>query len=260
MIEVLARYDKALRDREDGSCLLAFSAPPPNPAMMDSLTFLTAFTETLGELKVLGCEKLWLHLTAFGGELRIPETLKTLFDDLGMEVYVVSPLRLGPSAALLAFVVYSKLYVNSFTVVDPLQITMTVQTVAVPLQEFIEAMDFLIEEKKPELGALASSGALFAYVRAQKDYRYLEYLINAYVLPKLKATKEDFYDYFVGSSEKVAIGATGIKLKEMMENVVVMDEEDKELSTLSMEAERELRRLKGSANGIIATPFEVKLL
>lgn len=259
-------YEARLKGIEKNSCLLLFSSKVASAQPLDSVVFATLLSQYLKKLKDSGCDKLWFHLTAFGGDIRVTELTKKLIEDLSFsKVNVIAPLRLGATASLLSFIVYDELYVNSNTIVDPFNITVNITTQALDLNTFLEVMDFLLKSQKQmnevedairtqAYSMLLSSGALFGYVEASKEMKFIRYIIDNYIAPKLKVHESEFEESFLGG-DKMVTPVTGLRLKEILINVRVMDREIPELSKASFEIEEKVQSFfeQTGATGLLAT-------
>ena len=269
----IKEYEDFLKRRDPSSCLLLFSSKIAGAAPMDSVIFTTIASRMLGKIKKAGCESLWFHLTAFGGDIRAVYILKNLITDLDFhDVRVIAPLRLGATASLATMVIYDKLYVNKNTIIDPFNITVQINPQAnMDLNTFLEVMDFLMKPstskgmevedaiKTQAYSLMLSSGALFGYVEAMRERRFVEEIIESNIKNKLKVHESEFEEMFLGTSESIATGVTGKTLKEVLRDVILMDEEDQELYSMSLSVEEELQKFfeQSGASGLIGTSFEV---
>ena len=268
----IREYENFLKQRDPDSCLLLFSSKIAASPPMDSVLFITLISKILGKIRKNKCTNLWFHLTAFGGDIRTVYLLKKILDDLKFEeVRVIAPLRLGATASVTAIVIYDELYVNTNTIIDPFNITVQVNPQAtMDLNTFLEVMDFLMKSsskgmevedalKTQAYSLMLSSGALFGYVEALRERKFVEEIIESFIRSKLKIHEKEFEEIFLGTSDNIAIGTTGKSLKDLLNNVILMDEEDEELYRVSLAVEEEMQRFfeQVNANGVIATSSEL---
>ena len=247
-----------------------FSSKIASAQPLDSVIFATLFSQYLRKLRDNNCNSLWFHLTAFGGDIRVTELTKKLIEDLSFsKVNVIAPLRLGATASLLTFIVYDELYVNSNTIIDPFNITVNITTQALDLNTFLEVMDFLMKKegqmsevedalRTQAYSILLSSGALFGYVEASKEMRYIRYVIENYIVPKLKVHESEFEDTFLGG-DRMATPITGLRLKDYLRNVKIMDRELPRISKVSSEVEEKVQSFfeQTGATGLLATSTQM---
>ncbi len=262
MMRLFEEYSEKVKELEPDACLVILSMRIRDPFPLDDVVVPFHLTRALSKGR---CKRVLLHLTALGGDLMASNVFKEIFESMQIQVDVVAPIRLGATASLASFIIYNKLYVNSFTIIDPFNLKINIgpalSTLDVP--SFISAMDFImrsgggkeIEEalKTQAYGLLVSQGVLFSYVEANRQIRYVEELIREYISHKLLISEDEFKDLFVGSEEKVAKSISGKKLKNILSNVVLMDEEYVELSKASTRAEENLQEEmeKGGIKGVI---------
>ncbi len=270
VMSVIRNYESRLRGIEKDSCLILFSSKISSAQPLDSVVFGTLFSQYLRKLKDSGCERLWFHLTAFGGDIRVTELVKKLIEDLSFnKVNVIAPLRLGATASLLSFIIYDELYVNSNTIVDPFNITVNMTSQALDLNTFLEVMDFLLKSQKQlsevedairtqAYSILLSSGALFGYVEASKEMKFIKYIIENYIVPKLKVHESEFEETFLGG-DKLVTPVTGSRLKDLLIEVKVMDKEVPEISKASVEVEERLQSFfeQSGSTGVLATSTQI---
>ncbi|UXD22599.1 hypothetical protein IPA_06595 [Ignicoccus pacificus DSM 13166] len=265
-------YEKKIKERDPNGCLLFYSSKIAGGQPLDSVVFLTLTSKMMGQLRRSGCKNLWFHITAFGGDIRTVDMMKKVVEDLGFEeVNVIAPLRLGSTASLTSFVIYDKLYVNTNTIIDPFNITIQIgMPNAFELNTFLEVMDFLM--KSPGKGKemedairtqayslMLSSGALFGYVEATKEQKFIRDILESYIQGKLLVHEEEFEEVFLGAGDRISTGLTGRRLKEYLRNVIVMDEEDPELSQLSLEKEEVAQQMfeQSGLGGVLAISGQI---
>ncbi len=269
-VNVIQDYNSFLTERDRESCLLLYSSKIAGAHPLDSVVFLTLASNFLGHMRRNGCKNLWFHLTGFGGDIRTADAMKKLLNDLGFEeVRVIAPLRLGATASLITMVIYDKLYVNSNTIIDPFNITVQVAGITnLDLNTFLEVMDFLMKSPSKEVedairtqaySLMLSSGALFGYVEATKERKFVSEIIETYIYNKLKVHESEFEELFLGTEDKVATLMTGKRLVDVLKNVVLMDEEDPELSKKAIEVEEALQSFfeQSGTAGLLATPTKL---
>ena len=270
LMNSIRSYESQLNGIEKNSCLILFSSKIASAQPLDSVIFATLFSQYLRKLKESDCTSLWFHLTAFGGDIRVTELIRKLIEDLSFtKVNVIAPLRLGATASLLTFIVYDELYVNSNTIVDPFNITVNITTQALDLNTFLEVMDFLMKNRgqvtevedalrTQAYSILLSSGALFGYVEASKEMKYVKYVIENYIVPKLKVHESEFEEIFLGG-DKMATPITGFRLKNYLKNVRVMDRELPRISKVSSEIEEKVQSFfeQTGATGLLATSTQM---
>ncbi len=263
LMRTYEEYNEKIKELEPDACLIVLSMKIKEPFPLDDVIVPFHLSRALNKRRE--CKRVLLHLTALGGDLMASNVFREIFESLQVQVDIIAPIRLGATASLTSFIIYNKLYVNSFTIVDPFNLKIGPALSALDVPSFISAMDFImrssggkeIEEalKTQAYGLLISQGVLFSYVEANRQIRYVEELIRDYIFHKLLVSEEEFKDIFIGSEEKVAKAISGKKLRNILSNVIVMDEEYESLSKASTRAEEALQEEmeKGGIKGVVLT-------
>ena len=261
--------EELIRSRDPGGCLMALVTSPSNAAPLDIAYMPTKIAKLLLELKNEGCENLYFLLYAFGGSIYFPETFEKVVK--GMEIDAVNfllPTRSGANASLLVLVTYDKLFLNSWTIMDPFNVTISVPPASPKdISLFLGISEYLMSLVKGEkkdlasqisgqaLSIMASHGILYEYIEAERLLNYINSLIENKIKPKLKVSIEEFKDNFVGTEERPPVSVSGLEVHSMFHNVVLMDKEDQDLMKLSNNLESALMELVEGrgAGGVLMT-------
>ncbi len=255
-----------IKKKDKDACLLALVTSPSNAAPLDHTYMPTKIVKALADME---CRNLYFLLYALGGSIYFPEVLDKALKGLGIEtVNYLLPTRAGANASLTVLTTYDKLYVNSWTIVDPFNITIAIPPASPKdLSLFLGMSEYIMSLVKAEkkdlasqisgqaLSLMASHGTLYEYVEAQRLLNYLDSLIESKIKPKLTISIEEFKEIFVGTEQRPPTPVSGEELREMFKDVVVMNEEDGELSRLANALENALMELVEGRNlsGILMT-------
>jgi len=261
--------EEKIKAADPDACLMALVTSPLNAASLDVAYVPTKIAKLLVDLKSEGCRNLYFLIYAFGGSIYFPETFEKIVR--GMEIDSVNflvPTRSGANASLLILTVYDKLFVNSWTIMDPFNVTISLPPAAPKdISLFLGISEYLMSLVKGEkkdlasqisgqaLSIMASHGILYEYIEAERLLNYINSLVENKIKPKLKVPLEEFKDSFIGTEERPPTNVSGVEVAKMFENVVLMDKEEPELSRLSNLVESQLLEFVESrgASGIIAT-------
>ena len=259
--------EERIRAKDPKGCLMALVTSPSNAAALDVSYMPTKISKLLLELKNEGCENLYFLVYAFGGSIYFPEMFEKIVR--GMEVDSVNflvPTRSGANASLLVLTTYDKLFVNSWTIMDPFNVTISIPPGApkdislfLGISEYLMALvkgekkDLASQISGQALSIMASHGILYEYIEAERLLNYINSLVESKIKPKLKVSLEEFRDSFIGTEERPPTSVSGVEVASMFRDVVIMDKEDQELSRLSNNLESQLIDLVESrgASGIL---------
>ncbi|ABU81572.1 hypothetical protein [Ignicoccus hospitalis] len=265
----LRELEDALKLKDPGACLMALVTSPSNSASLDTVYVPTKLTKAVLELKNEGCNNLYVLIYAFGGSIYFPEIFEKVVRGIGIdEIAFIVPTRSGANASLLILSNYNKLYVNSWTIMDPFNITISVPPAAPKdISLFLGISEYLMSLVKGEkkdlasqisgqaLSIMASHGILYEYIEAERLLNYLDTIIENKIKPKLKVSLQEFKDSFVGTEERPPVSLSGLEVAEMFKDVVVMDREEAEIGRLSNNLENLLMEMVESrgAGGVLLT-------